>query len=191
MALNYITYTQEYRRNYLQLQYKRCTHFKNAPDFCMFSYEFHYLFVCKNPTLVQMRSKYIPTYFINVPTNHKMYGLLSHCNIPLLNRLSLYVRKTSPLFWNMSVTSMPLRDQFVFILIICNKLQRYRIIQRKYTDNCIRLTFIKQNRYLNCTEVRYRCQYKYYVCLTLYCRLKTITFLNCISMKTILIWNVE
>ena len=75
--------------------------------------EFHYLFVCKNLTLVQMRSKYIPTYFIDVPTNHTLYGLLSHCNIPLLNRLSLYVRKTSPLFWNMSITSMQLRDQFV------------------------------------------------------------------------------
>ena len=67
----------------------------------------------KNPTLVQMRSKYIPTYFIDVLTNHKMFGLLSHCNIPLLNRLSLYDRKTSSLFWNMSVTSMPIRDQFV------------------------------------------------------------------------------
>ena len=28
--------------------------------------EFHYLFVCKNPTLVQMRSKYIAIYFIDV-----------------------------------------------------------------------------------------------------------------------------
>jgi hypothetical protein len=84
--------------------------------------EFHYLFVCKNATLVQMRSKYIPTYFIGVPANHKMYGLLSHCNIPLLNRLSLYVRQTSPLFWNMSVTSMPLRDQFVMTTWKINKI---------------------------------------------------------------------
>ena len=53
-------------------------------------------------------------------------------------------------------------------------------------------TFIKQNRYLNCTEVRYRCQYKYNVWLTLYCLLKTIILLNCISIrKKTLIWNVE
>ena len=61
--------------------------------------EFHYLFICKKPTLVQMRSKYIPTYFTDVPTNHEMYVLLQHCNnLPLMNRLSLYVIKTSQLF---------------------------------------------------------------------------------------------
>ena len=62
---------------------------------------------------------------------------------------------------------MSIGDWLIFILIICNKLQRYGTIQRQYIDNCIGLTFIKQSRYLNCTEVRYRCQYKYYVCLTL------------------------
>ena len=60
--------------------------------------EFHYLFICSNPTLNLLRSKYIPEYYTRIPTNVKMYGLLSHCNIPVLNRLALFIRKTSYLF---------------------------------------------------------------------------------------------
>ena len=89
----------------LPIETRRWRNIPSGERFCtlcedqLIGNEFHYFFICKKPTLVQMRSKYIPTYFTDVPTNHKMYVLLQHCNtIPVMNRLSLYAIKTSQLF---------------------------------------------------------------------------------------------
>ena len=111
--------------------------------------EFHYLFICKTPTVVQMRSKYIPTYFTKI--------LLQHCNnIPLMNRLSLYVIKTSQLFWDMSATSMSIRDQFVMTTwkIYKNVVNVVNWLIRSVFNFCIYL-FVRDCLYLvSCFSIK-------------------------------------
>ena len=55
--------------------------------------EFHYLFICKHPLLHTLRNKFLPKYFTVNPTQYKMFGLLSFCNVSLLIRLSIYLKK--------------------------------------------------------------------------------------------------
>ena len=55
--------------------------------------EFHYLFVCKSPELVNGREKMIPRYYTNFPCKQKLIGLLSYCNITLYKKVSLFIRK--------------------------------------------------------------------------------------------------
>jgi hypothetical protein len=45
--------------------------------------EFHYLFIYKHELIADLRSKFI----------HKMKGLLSLCNVPLLKNISLFISK--------------------------------------------------------------------------------------------------
>ena len=133
---------------------------------------------------------YFPLWVVNIKRKYHQNTSDTNTNTDITvnhdGHYSILYNYTFTTDWLMSIG-----DWLIFILIICNKIQRYRTIQRQYTDNCMRLTFIKQNMYLNCTAVRYRCQYKYYICLTLYYLLETITFLNCISIKATFIWYVE
>ena len=54
--------------------------------------EYHYLFNCSHPQIVELRNKYIPTYYINNPSEFKMYGLLSLCNVPVMSKLASFIR---------------------------------------------------------------------------------------------------
>ena len=55
--------------------------------------EYHYLFRCTNDQVCTIRNKYIPAYYLNTPSNDKMYGLLSYCNSPVLKNLALFVKQ--------------------------------------------------------------------------------------------------
>ncbi len=59
--------------------------------------EFHYLFICKNENIRHLRQKYIPDYYTRHPNIHKMYGLFSFCNIPVMKRLAIFISKLIPL----------------------------------------------------------------------------------------------
>ena len=60
--------------------------------------EFHLLFLCTNDYIVSQRNKYLPGYYIKNPTNVKMEGLLSICNVEVYKRLSLFIKKIALLF---------------------------------------------------------------------------------------------
>jgi hypothetical protein len=62
--------------------------------------EFHYLFICKHELIAALRSKFIPKYYTSNPTIHKMKGLLSFCNVPLLKNISLFISKLVFFFLN-------------------------------------------------------------------------------------------
>ena len=42
--------------------------------------EFHYIFLCNNATIVNLRNKYIPHYYCTNPSIYKMKGFLSLCH---------------------------------------------------------------------------------------------------------------
>jgi len=62
--------------------------------------EFYYLFICKHELIADLKSKFIPKYYILNPTTHKMKGLLSLCNVPLLKKISLFISKLVDFFLN-------------------------------------------------------------------------------------------
>ena len=51
--------------------------------------EYHYIFECSFPNVVDIRKKHIPSYYTKYPNFQKMIGLLSLCNVPVLKNLSL------------------------------------------------------------------------------------------------------
>ena len=57
--------------------------------------EFHYICICQKVEIVQLRSKYIPSYFVRNPSENKLSGLLSFCNIKVLNHLAIFLKKIS------------------------------------------------------------------------------------------------
>lgn len=59
--------------------------------------EFHYLFICTHPNVVSLRNRYIPTYYINNPSLHKMKGMIMISNISLHKRLSFFIKRLSKL----------------------------------------------------------------------------------------------
>ena len=59
--------------------------------------EYHILFTCTNPNVVQLRNKYLPNYYRTNPNFVKMEGLLSLCNTTLYRNLSIYIRKIASL----------------------------------------------------------------------------------------------
>ena len=55
--------------------------------------ELHLLFACCNEYLVNLRSIYLPRYYVTYPSIVKMNGLLSVCNVEVYKRLSLFIKK--------------------------------------------------------------------------------------------------
>ena len=55
--------------------------------------EYHYIFECSFPNVVDIRKKHIPSYYTKYPNFQKMIGLLSLCNVPVLKNLSLFISK--------------------------------------------------------------------------------------------------
>ena len=53
--------------------------------------EYHYLFSCKNQDVEHNRRKYILKYYLKNPNVYKMKGMLSLCNISLLQKTLLYL----------------------------------------------------------------------------------------------------
>lgn len=50
--------------------------------------EFHYLFVCSNLGIYNLRIKYIPQYYIRYCNVEKMAGMFALCNTELLKKIS-------------------------------------------------------------------------------------------------------
>ncbi len=57
--------------------------------------EFHYICTCQKVEIVQLRLKYIPSYFVRNPSENKLSGLLSFCNVKVLNNLAIFLKKVS------------------------------------------------------------------------------------------------
>ena len=62
--------------------------------------ELHYLFICKHELIADLKSKFILKYYTLNPNIHKMNGLLSLCNVPLLKNISLFISKLVDFFLN-------------------------------------------------------------------------------------------
>ena len=60
--------------------------------------EFHYFFICKNDVIRMLRGKYIPNYYTNNPSVHKMKGLLSLCNKNVIEKLCTFLKKLNTMF---------------------------------------------------------------------------------------------
>ena len=59
--------------------------------------EYHVLLLCKNVNTVNFRQKYLAKYYYEHPNQYKLKGLLSLCNISVLTRLSIFIKKLSSL----------------------------------------------------------------------------------------------
>ena len=57
--------------------------------------EYHYLFECTHQEIKNFRTRYIPNYFTENPSEVKMIGLISYCNGKVLNNLSIFLQKIS------------------------------------------------------------------------------------------------
>ena len=51
--------------------------------------EYHYLYLCKNDAIFELRQKYIPRYYHLNPNISKMAGMLSLCNVKLLSNIAV------------------------------------------------------------------------------------------------------
>ena len=60
--------------------------------------EFHLLFTCTDDYITSQRNKYLPIYYTKNPSNVKMEGLLSICNVEVYKRLSLFIKQINSLF---------------------------------------------------------------------------------------------
>jgi hypothetical protein len=60
--------------------------------------EFHYLFICSHPEIVNLRVRYIPNYYLRNSNAGTMAGMLSLCHIKLLTNLSLFLKGLNRLF---------------------------------------------------------------------------------------------
>ena len=57
--------------------------------------EAHYLFYCRNEQIQQLQEKYIPKYYRKSCRDDKIIGMLSYCNLPVLNNLAIFIQKLS------------------------------------------------------------------------------------------------
>lgn len=60
--------------------------------------EFHYLFICTNPEISNLRIKYIPDYYIKYSSVEKMAGIFALCHVDLLKNVSFFLKSLSKLF---------------------------------------------------------------------------------------------
>ena len=58
----------------------------------------NYLFLCKNEAVFELRQQYIPRYYHLNPNINNMGGMLSVCNVKLLNNIAVFVNKLNKLF---------------------------------------------------------------------------------------------
>ena len=54
--------------------------------------EYHYFFVRFNEQIMSLRERYVPTYNTKDPSQFKFTGLLSHCDVPVLTKVCMFVR---------------------------------------------------------------------------------------------------
>ena len=54
--------------------------------------EYHYLFVCNHPEIVEARNKFIPQYYTRNPNVSKLNGLLTYCNVRVYRNLSYFIK---------------------------------------------------------------------------------------------------
>ena len=57
--------------------------------------EYHYLFMCNNDYVSDLRKKYIPKYYITYPSLLKMQNMFSLCHSKLLSNVSIFFKKLS------------------------------------------------------------------------------------------------
>lgn len=57
--------------------------------------EYHYLYVCNNSSITELRKKYIPKYYTTYPSVLKMQNMLSLCHCQLLYNLAIFIKKLS------------------------------------------------------------------------------------------------
>ena len=67
--------------------------------------EFHYLFICSNPEIVNLSFRNIPNYYFRNSNVEKWLVCLSLCHIELLKNLSLFLKGLNRLFSSMSSLS--------------------------------------------------------------------------------------
>lgn len=60
--------------------------------------EYHYLFICDNESIVQLRQTYIPRYYYVNPSVYKMKGMLTFCHVKLLSYIATFVSKLNKYF---------------------------------------------------------------------------------------------
>ena len=60
--------------------------------------EFHYLFICYHPEIVNLIVRYIPNYYLRNSNAEIMAGMLSLCYIELLTNLSCFLKGLNILF---------------------------------------------------------------------------------------------
>ena len=46
--------------------------------------EFHYLFICSYPQISELRTNFIPEYYLRNPSLYKLKGMLSLCNVTFI-----------------------------------------------------------------------------------------------------------
>ena len=60
--------------------------------------EFHYLFLCSNPEILEYRRKFIPNYYTINSSLQKMAGMLALCHTELMKNLALFLENISKYF---------------------------------------------------------------------------------------------
>ena len=54
--------------------------------------EYHYMFTCTYPQIVDLRKKIIPHYYNTNPSEIKMIGMLSNCNVKLYRNICRFLK---------------------------------------------------------------------------------------------------
>ena len=54
--------------------------------------EFHFLFICQKEEIKVLREKFIPNYYVNFPSRHKLYGILRNCHVELYKNLANFLK---------------------------------------------------------------------------------------------------
>ena len=54
--------------------------------------EFNFLFLCKHTQIGALRHKYVPRYYTVNPSENKMIGMLSYCNVMLYRNLCYFIK---------------------------------------------------------------------------------------------------
>jgi hypothetical protein len=63
----------------------------------MLAMNFMYFFMCNNDRIVNLRSIYLPKYYVQYHNITKMSGLLSLCNVQLYKRFTIFIKKVTAL----------------------------------------------------------------------------------------------
>ena len=55
--------------------------------------EYHYLFVCTHPQILELRQKFIPQYYLRHPSIDKLKRMMSYCNVQLYKKICIFLKK--------------------------------------------------------------------------------------------------